>query len=79
MFKISVFQIDAFLQTVNECTGAVYLFLPGGYKENIRHDYYTQEALRQRHKENHSFLRLSLDIPCPNDYQKIVFFSLSDR
>lgn len=78
MIKISIFHLKSFLQEVNECSGAVYVLAPDGKKENLNKNYYAQEVLRQKFRENKSYLRLSLDIPCPSDYMKIVCYSLGN-
>ena len=78
MINISVFHLKLFLQEVNDCSGAVYLVTPDGRKENLNKNYYAQEVLRQQYRENKSYLRLALDIPCPSDYMKIVTFSIGN-
>lgn len=77
MFKLDVFQLDSFLNTVNECSGAVNLLEPDGTKEDLNKNYYAQEDLQQQFVANQSYLRLTLDIPCPKDYMKIVTSSIS--
>lgn len=76
MIKISIFHLNSFLQTVNECSGAVNVLTPDGKKQNLNKNYHAQEVLRQTFCENRSYLRLTLDIPCPSDYMRVVIYSL---
>ncbi len=39
MIKISIFHLKSFLQEVNECSGAVYVLVPEGKKENLNQNY----------------------------------------
>ncbi len=78
MIKLNIFDMEGFLQTVNGCGGAVKLLRPDGRKENINRQYGIQKELLQRYRENKDYLRLSLDIPAPKDYLRIVFFAIGD-
>ncbi|EGO65942.1 hypothetical protein [Acetonema longum] len=78
MVKLSVFNMKNFLQTVNECSGAVNLLHPDGKKENINKQYSLQNELLQKHREHKGCLRLSLDIQAYKDYMRIVYFTLGD-
>ncbi len=78
MIKLNIINMDNFLQTVDECEGAVNLLHPDGRKENINKQYGTQSELVEKYRENKNYLQLSLDIPTPRDYMSIVFFSIGD-
>jgi len=78
MIKLDVFNMKNFLQTVNECSGAINLLYPDGRKENINKQYGVQNELLQKHRENKGFLRLSLDIPAYKDYMRLVYFTIGD-
>ncbi len=78
MIKLNIFDMEGFLQAVNGCSGAVKLLHPDGRKETINHQYGMQNELLQRYRENENYLRLSLDIPTPKDYLRIVFFAIGD-
>lgn len=71
MIKVTIFNISEFLQTVNDCSGAIYLLQPDGRTEDIK-QYWAQSRLFSRFREQNGYLKLTLDIPCPKDYFKIV-------
>lgn len=78
MIKMNVFNMEEFLQIVNECAGAVKIHCPDGSRLDICRQYENQRELRRRHSENRSCLGLTLDIQNPKDYLKIVFFTIGD-
>lgn len=78
MFYISVFNLEGFLQAVNQCTGAVYLLYPDGTKKDINKKDKLQQELHEQFLENKQYLRLCLDVPQAGDYMSVVCFSLGD-
>lgn len=78
MVKINIIDMKSFLQTVNECSGAVNLLHPDGSKKNINKQYGIQNELLKAHRKNKDWLRLSLDIPVRKDYLRIVYFTIGD-
>lgn len=78
MVKLIVFNMDAFLQVVNQCNGSVYLLKKDGRRENINKDYDTQEYLRRKHQVNQDYSRLSLEIPDSKDYISIVSYNMGN-
>lgn len=78
MIKIKVFRMEDFLTVVNECTGPVTIHYPDGRKENINGQKDLQQQLKKQYQENKDTLSLVLDIPTPQDYLNIVFFSISN-
>ncbi len=79
MIKLNILKnLEGFLQTVNECSGVVNLLHPGGGKENINKQYGIQNQLLQKYRENDDYLQLSLNIPTPKDYMRIVYFAIGD-
>lgn len=79
MIKLNILKnMEGFLQTVNECCGAVNLLHPDGRKEDINKQYGIQEELLQKYMENESSLCLALDIPTSKDYMSIVTFSVGE-
>lgn len=78
MIRLDIFNINEFLKTVNNCAGAVNILEPDGKKVNICRREDPQLELRRRHQENYKRLRLALDIPNPQDYLRIVYFSIGD-
>lgn len=78
MVKINIIDMKGFLQTVNECRGAVNLLHPDGRRENISKQYGIQNELLQAHRKNKDYLWLSLDIPAYKDYLRIVYFTIGD-
>jgi hypothetical protein len=77
MVKLNIFNMKNFLETVNGCSGPVNLLCSNGRKENIK-EYGIQNGLLQKHKKNKGCLRLSLDMPNPKDYLRIVYFTVGD-
>ncbi|MEG0272571.1 MAG: ribonuclease HII [Hydrogenoanaerobacterium sp.] len=78
MTKLTVFNMEEFLQTVNECIGAVKLIGSDGRKQNINKQFEIQSDLRRRHSDSRHCLGLTLDITNPKDYFKIVYFTIGD-
>ena len=78
MVKLNIVNMNQFLNIVNNSAGTVRLLYPDGRKEPLNHQYTLQRSLRQRHLEAKRSLRLTLEIPNPKDYMKIVLFSIGD-
>ncbi|MEG0913751.1 MAG: ribonuclease HII [Oscillospiraceae bacterium] len=78
MIKLKVFNMEEFLRAVNGCTGAVKLIEPDGSKRDINKQFEIQSDLRRRHSDSRHCLGLTLDIPNPKDYFKIVYFIIGD-
>ncbi len=78
MVKLKIFNMKNFLETVNECSGTVNLLYPDGNKENINRQVGIQNELLHKYQENKGCLLLSLDIPTPKDYFRIVYFTIGD-
>jgi len=79
VIKLNILKnMNGFLQAVNECDGPINLLGPDGRKENINQQYGIQNELLQKYIENKNYLQLSLDIPTPKDYMKIVFFAIGE-
>ena len=76
--KLNIFNIEKFLHTINECTGAVNLLSQNKKRENINKQYSIQNELLKNHTKNKDFLQLSLDISNLKDYMNIVLFSIGD-
>ncbi|MCD7906917.1 MAG: ribonuclease HII [Clostridium sp.] len=76
MIKVTIFNINGFLQTVNDCSGAVNLLQPDGRREDINKQYWAQSRLTRRFQEQNGYLSLALDIPTPKDYFKIVNYAI---
>lgn len=74
MIILNIWNLEAFLQKVNMCDGAVHLLHGDGRKENIKRCTKAQNELREKHRENKNYLRLRLDIPNSKDYMKLVCY-----
>ena len=79
MIKLSIFNMEDFLEIVNKCSGTIELLHLNGKKEKINKKYSIQKELIQKHKENKNHTWLSLDIPISTkDYMNIIFFTIGD-
>lgn len=78
MIRISIFQMNDFLNVVNNCEGPVNLQSPDGAVIDIRQNPATQESLKQQHQAEGGYSRLQLEIPQKTDYMNIVLFSIGD-
>ncbi len=76
--KLNIFNMENFLQVINECRGAINLLTQGNKRENINGQYGIQSELLKKYKKNKNFLQLSLDIANLKDYTDIVFFTIAD-
>lgn len=78
MIKLNILNMNDFLQTVNSCSGAVNILYPDRQKENINKQCEIQRKLWQQYKDNGKQLKLSLEIPKPGDYMKMVCYYAGD-
>lgn len=78
MIKLRILNIKEFLKTVNECTGSVYVIDSSGRKENMNRDYVVQRRIQEAYRGNKNMVVLSLDIPVPGDYFRIVNYYAGD-
>ena len=78
MIRINIFQMNDFLNVVNNCEGPVNLHSPDGTVIDIRQSPATQEGLKRQHQAEGCYSSLQLDIPMKTDYMNIVFFSIGD-
>ncbi len=72
MFRFNILDMSAFLKAVNECSGTVNMIQENGYKRNINKEWGVQSTLKERFRENHNSLNLTLSIPDSKDYLRIV-------
>ena len=78
MVKLNILNMKKFLETVNACTGKVYMLCPNGEKQNINGEEKIQDSLRQQYLQSKNCLRLILEIPNPTDYMNIVSYYVGD-
>lgn len=78
MIKLKVFNMERFLETVNECIGSVMMIDSDGRKQDINRQFEIQSDLRCRHSDNGHCLTLTLDISNPKDYLKVIYFTIED-
>ena len=78
MIKLNILNMENFLDTVNACTGKVYMLCPNGEKQNNNGEEKIQDSLRQQYLQNKNCLRLILEIPNPTDYMNIVSYYVGD-
>lgn len=72
MFKFNIINMQTFLETVNECSGAVNVIQDDGCKKNINKKWDLQSALKEKYEQNNNSLKVTLSISEPKDYLKIV-------
>ncbi len=77
MVKLNIFNRDHFLQTVNSCADTVLVICQDGNKEAINGRSHIQNMLLQKAGEG-DCVRLTLDIPNPGDYMKIMTYYVGD-
>ena len=78
MVKLNILDMKNFLNTVNRCSGKVYVLCPDGKKVNINREKMIQNSLWVRFHQNKNCLKLVLDIPNPKDYMSIVSYYIGD-
>ena len=69
MIKLNILNMKNFLDTVNACTGKVYMLCPNGK---------IQDNLWRQYFQNKNCLGLILEIPNPTDYMNIVSYYAGD-
>lgn len=67
--------LPKFLQMACRCSEAVWLMHADGSREDVRKPDTQAQLLRQFHK-NGDWLRLTLDIRDPKDYNRLVLFAV---
>lgn len=78
MIKFRIFNLEGFLKTVDGCAGAVYTVGPKGRECNINKNAAAKKELMERFLKGGRYLLLSLDIPEPRDYFKIITYYISN-
>lgn len=74
MIKLNILDMNHFLEMVNTCREAVFLIRPNGSREKINGGYAVQNELQRQYAENKKYLKISLDIPDPEDYMRVVSY-----
>lgn len=67
-----------FLETVNACTGEIFMLCPEAGKVNILRAEQIQSRLWQQYFQNRKCLKLVLEISNPKDYMRIVSYYAGD-
>lgn len=79
MVKLNILSnVNGFWEIVNDCLGPVNLIYADGHKEDMNNQYRIQRRLTQEYQNNKNFLQLSLEIPIPKDYMRVVTYSLGN-
>lgn len=78
MMKLNILNMKSFLEKVNMCKGEVNMLCPNGKWLNISRQYAIQNNLLKQYESNKNCLRLTVDIPSPQDYIKIVLYYVGD-
>lgn len=78
MMKLNILNVKKFLEIVNMCKGEINMLCTDGKWLNISRQYTFQSDLLKQHKTNKNCLRLTLNIPTPQDYMSIVSYYAGD-
>ncbi|MGM9630290.1 hypothetical protein [Butyricicoccus sp.] len=78
MMKLNILNMESFLQAVNRCIDPVNLVCSDGKARNINKSDELQNALLREYSDNDQSLRLSVEVPNPNDYFKLVSYYMGD-
>lgn len=78
MMKLNILNMKNFLEIVNKCKSEVHIICPDGEKLNINRQLTIQNKLLEKYRANKNSLLLTLDIPNPQDYMRIVFYYTGD-
>lgn len=72
MVRLNIQNMKEFLNSVNDCNGAVYLLHPNGHKEDLHRHHRRQDRLLAQYRANKNYLPVTLQIEEPTDYFRIV-------
>lgn len=78
MLKLNILNMKQFLETVNRCTGGVFVLGPDGSWVQIDHRYAFQQELQAMHTVSGGCLPLTLRLKNPADHMRIVAFYAGD-
>ena len=78
VIKLTILNMNGYLQIVNQCSGAVNAVCPDGKWRDINKSYAAQKVLWDQFRENHGSLALKLDFQKPEDYVRIVYHHISE-
>lgn len=78
MIKVRIFNMKEFLKAVDGCAGAVHVLEDQGRRVNINKNEEARKALMERFEAEGKYLALSLEIPEPKDYFKVVTYYISN-
>lgn len=78
MIIMNIINMKSFLETVNACTGSVYMVSQDGKKTDINKKYGIQKILLSEHEKNKRYTTICLDIPVPRDYIDVVNYYSGD-
>lgn len=72
MIRLYIQNMKEFLNSVNDCNGAVYLLHPDGHRENLHRHHRRQDRLVAQYHANKNYLPIVLQIDEPADYFRII-------
>ncbi len=78
MIKVNILNMSGFLETVDRCEGRVFLLAPDKTKTNIARQYFVQDELKEKYRQNGNYLPLSLDFENVKDYLAVVNYYAGD-
>ncbi len=78
VMKLTILNLNNFLETVNACTGKVNMLCQDGKRVDINKEEAVQDGLRRQYQQNKNCLQVVLEIPNPKDYMSIVSYYAGD-
>lgn len=78
MIRLNILDMKNFLEVVNECEGEVKMHRTDGSKANISRQYAVQHNLQEQYRKNRNCLPITLSIPNPKDYMRVVSYYAGD-
>lgn len=78
MMRLNILNLEAFLDLVNSCEGAVYQIGEDGSRTDIRRQYRLQDDLRVQYRQNRGALPITLVIPNGRDYMRVACYYAGD-
>ena len=78
MIKLYIFDLDAFLDLADQCSGPVRLLTEDEKTVDIRNNRRVHKNLLREHARKGGRLNLRLNIPEVKDYFRLVNFSIGD-
>ncbi|MEG0250920.1 MAG: hypothetical protein RR561_08650 [Peptostreptococcus sp.] len=76
MFKLNIYDVNKFFETVNECNGNIRIKDSFGVFKNINKEYDLQNDMLEDMDRVSDFQEFTVDVDSPKDYMKLIFHSM---